>query len=674
MSFNGVQDSYFGLTMSGNTPLLVPKPKRSTLEVSYANGTIDSSELYGELFFEDLNLEYTLVRTLSTAGKDTMQMNSWCSQLIEQITSWVYSGPALLEDDGLPRDLPNADCSSLEITKTIANDYWALKVTVSFKAPFNMPLNDYSYHYIPYRGERFIVFNGASSLDKGLIMVGNTPVVSKHSKTSEYAWPTGNGSLNLSHANKTYHIGEQSIFYQDNSIQYRFIQILSKKKIGGEYTTKEMDLNANLAIENICTWLYKHSSLSFVTIDGQIAYGGLELALVDSAWATNPREGATVPCLLLPSSRVTALEFGKSMYPECWILTVSVTFTTYPKFFDGSLTIPIRTSPNPQPSVTVDTWKHYAEFKTQEVNSDIFMIQYDSNNAYVEPGIYIGIDTNVLPYDFIEEDETGTPAQSGKYILDGQDISVYFSVEVPEYIHSSMANYPVTKGWTPRIIIDLPAVLSITVGNETVLYYKSDFETNITPGNYVKYNDYCYVDSDEMFEEDKLKDNPAGIIFGGFNPSGLFYATYTPISNEGVIGEGGFDAEELGALDYISINVKVHYILRISGDDVISSYGLTGDDAELTPNPYYIYNTNLFDYTGSEPSFSYETDSIIPYNFSQTGDVVQFLSPGHYTGHHDNNGGYGRQVKLRIPLVNNTSNNYILCDRKKPSGGDIQWQ
>ena len=91
--FNGESDEYHGLVMSGNTPILKPVPKRDSVTVPYSDGSIDKSELDGQLYFENLEISYILLaiipRVYNGSVRNINQMNSAFDSKITEVENWL---------------------------------------------------------------------------------------------------------------------------------------------------------------------------------------------------------------------------------------------------------------------------------------------------------------------------------------------------------------------------------------------------------------------------------------------------------------------------------------------------------------------------------------------------------------------------------------------------------
>ena len=89
------------------------------------------------------------------------------------------------------------------------------------------------------------------------------------------------------------------------------------------------------------------------------------------------------------------MKVSKNIFIDCWSLEFDVTFTTYPSFFGCDLSIPAASSQTHNPTISMDTWKHYAELYTDSTNDMIPMVEF-RNNAYIDNAIYAGFTKNDL--------------------------------------------------------------------------------------------------------------------------------------------------------------------------------------------------------------------------------------------------------------------------------------
>ena len=651
--FNSVSDSYHDLVMAGNTPLIFPSPKKSSVEVPYSNGNIDTSEIDGTLYFENLTVSYNMVcmipKFYNDVARDDDTMNKLCADKIEAIEEWVYSGPATLVDYGMPRDLLNADCKSISVNKTCGADEWVLQFTITFDADYNIPA--YLPDIIGYsRNGRFIVYNGYTSYGIGLDMVGATPVTTKSPKYKTYDWKHKNGYLNLTHGRDGKTSGIDSEFFGNQSVEYRFFRKFScYTNQGARINPCTMNQTLQEFAEKVCMWLYKHSTQPFTTIDGQITYGGTDLMLMDSAWIVGPiPSSGPAYCGFLPSARVASLNINKSIHNDFWSLTFVVRFETYPKFFYGYLTLPTQQTPTPVINYTV--WKHYAEVKVNDRDNKIHMIEYDDTFEMGE-GIYLSKDSIDLTHLYVRTTDT---IEDQRFTMSGPTITAQLSIDVPEFIHESISDDE-----SPYVLmLTLPEYIELTCGSKTL-----------------KYISYFASGTNVQLVNRKLKLFPTSIESSvqTFSCTALvkeFTRTITlyllAVSETGIVGNDYFTPTEFDqAYPSLSIPMQAHYIQRITGDDILTDYGLWGEYDEYVPESYDILKACNLNYTAEEMP-EYDSDEIIPYNVYEVGDPVKFKNPAYYYG-------TGIDIQLQIPVINENPNNYILCDSARPEGGDIQW-
>lgn len=662
ITFNGISNTYFGLTISGNTPLLIPKPKNSSIEVPYANGTVDTSEISGQLYFQDSTIQYEMIYTVPNVRNgmvlSTEELNQIMTDKIEDVTDWLYSGPATLTDTGLNNSLSNADCDGLSINKSIAAGHWALKFTISFKADY-VSTNVYPTYCVPTRRGRFIVYNGRTSYDTGLEMISMTPVTVVNGKNKTVDIANMDGTLNITHGRNGLSSGKDSMFFKDISISYKFIKTFKKEYTSQgqkhQYTQDQMCQQLQEYVDAICNWLYKHPNASFITIDGYVSYGGTEMMLMDSAWiaGTIPDYGYCT-CRYLPSARVTGLDIEKSIFSDCWALTFDVTFTAYPQYFTGNLYLPRITDLQP-PVITISTWKHYMEVDTNTQYDSALMVEYDSNdNFLMGPGIFLSHDNIDTTTEFVKVDSSDFVSQSFYY----SNGTLYFKLNfsVPSYVHDSISS--LTDKYV--LMIELPPYIELTIDNRTMRYilYFNDITANASKKVEREFSFY-------PAGSDPYDTSFSGVVFvDEFSGTFTFYAL--PVNEDGIIaGPNLFTDEQISeAYSTLRVPITIHYVKRIHGNDVLADYGLWGDHTENTPEQYYIFKSAIMNYTQTEMD-DWNKDTIIPYNFAGSSDTVKFHHPSAYYG-------TNVAVALNVPIESGAGNNYIFCDSKKPDGGDIQ--
>lgn len=651
--FNGESDSEHDLVMGGNTPLITPVPKRSSLEVAYANGTIDTSEINGVLYFQDLEIQYNMFCIIpvysSGTARNSDTLNALCNEKIVEVEEWLYSGPATLYDYGLPSALVNADCKSITSVKSCANDVWIIRFTISFKADFNLSTYGPSAEPTWERNGRFIVYNGYASYELGLIMSGTTPVTTVEPKVKELSWPKKDGSLNLSHGRGGYSRGYNSQFYQNRSITYKFIKFFSKKdQYGYERNACEMNQLVQEDLYRLCMWFYVHGNQPFTTIDGVITYGGTRTMLMDSTWINpNSYPYGNIPCKFLASAMVQSVKASKILYPDRWALVLDVEFSTYPEFFNGTVYLPPPSDPSPATNIVFTSWKHYAEFGVDERDPMTYMIPFNGEQN-IEDGIYMPCDileiANSLTYS-----ENSIP-DDGEYCISNGTILCKFPFSVPSYEHPS--KHITTGNKNFELLIKVPRYIKLTCADRSV-YFKIDLDnSHATNIDVISDISVTYVDD----QEQTIAQTTQGIIGLAEDFDGSVYAVLTPVS--GVI----FTPTEVDGFEF-SIPCTASYVQMITGEDILSQYGLWGENEAAVCN-IATAATAITEQIGTTEDTVYSGTQIKPYNSTETGLYpFKFSVPSS-----------GDILFLVTPLVEDTPNTYILCDSAKPEGGDIQWQ
>ena len=663
ISFGGYTNMDYGLTLSGNTPLIIPKPKNSSVEVPYANGTVDTSELTGTLYFNNSDVKYQLVAYIPTwvngVARTTDVMNSLVTQKINDVMDWLHSGPALLIDTGLPRDISNADCINLEVDKTVLADYWVVKFVAQFSGDA-IPLLATPPYEARARVGRFIVYNGRTSIDVGLDMVGLTPVTVINPKVKSASLTNKNGTLNLSHCRDGKTSGKDSLFYQDATITYKFTKFFKTKEGSTTYGQEAMNRRLQTYVEEVCAWLYLHPNASFITIDGNVSYGGDTMMLMDSAWIDGPvPSSGNVNCGFLPSARVTDLNIEKTVFPDRWGLMFEITFTTYPEFFYGNLYLPPITDPTPAPVITFTEWKHYAEVSVNERFDEVHMVEYDENDDfYMGEGIYVSYDNVDATRSYVQVtssqdyanetylQNTGSPTLTAKVELD-----------IPALVHSSIVN----EENAYALMLTVPPTIELTCGNKTlnyILYFNTPSQVTHYERASTKF-DFKY---DEGGTSPFTADMPTMLFVDSFTPT--IEVTLLAVSESGTIAGDYFTPQEM-AENYpvLEIPMTAHYIQKISGDNILTDYGIWGEYETDVPDNYYILKAKNMNYSSDETIPEYNMDTLVPYNVSEVGDDVKFKHPSYY---------YETGVAVTLKVASENGNNYIFCDSKRPEGGDIQ--
>ena len=699
ITFNGTSNTYYGLVMSGNTPLLVPKPKQTSITVPYSHGTIDTSELDNQLYWNDLSISYSFVVTIpvlySGTYRTTDQMNALCTDKIDEVDAWLYSGPATLADTGWTFSLSDAECTSINAQKVIKESLWAIRFDVAFKAPFTLTMSRPT-TVSSSRIGRFILYNGGASYEYGLVMSGSTPLSAETPKITSMDWPHKNGSLNLSHCRQGNTSGKDSLFFNDRQITYNFFKSFSKyDNQGHEIPAYLMNQELQDFVLDICCWLYKHTGNSFVTIDGNVTYGGTSIMLADSAWisGTTIPVGGSVSCDILPSARVSNLNVNKSIANDLWALAFEVTFTTYPIFSSGSIYFPSPQDPSPTPSIVIQPWKHYADFNSfdgEETRILWFLkdhtLEYQAMSLNIMDGIYMGCNEVIQTYHGVGyRDDDGLYEYVG-YFKSSSNIQfynrselptygVYIPIAVDEYVHPSMEDYDSENYLFPTLILWVPPVKEITIdGNERLFIPNIYFGSSLT--NYATLMAKYVIRkmSNGSVVENTSYQNVGAVIAGVYDFTALVVNYYH-------INENGFGQtipetdDKFVGLD-IDVPIHLQYLQRISGNNVVDAYGLYAKDADNAPENFKVLPYEIvFDYTGEELEIYYRNGVTCPLVNTDPGHTVhgpeyyrEFIaspsSPDSFPG----------AVAITIPIVNGEANQYILCDgTTPPKGGDIQW-
>lgn len=698
MSFNGYDDTDFGLVLSGITPLIVPKPKQSSITVAYAHGSIDTSEIDGTLYWEDLDIEFPFACVVPKIQNgrviNTDEMNALCSEKLREIEDWLYSGPGLLEDTGWSFSLPDAECQSIQVNKVVGSSHWVIEVKAQFKAPFSLSLSSPIVETSERIG-RFLVYNGGASYEYGLVMSGATPVITSNPKISSMDWPHRNGALNLSHCRNGLTSGKDSLFFNDRNISYRFFKRFSKYLNGEPIPTYLMHRIVQDFVLSICYWLYVHYGAGFSTIDGNVTYGGSKTFLADSAWMDpdDIEPGASVDCKFLCSARCTSLSVSKNIYADSWGLVLEVGFTTYPTFSSGKLYFPTPQEPTPTPGIVYNPWKHYAEFNSfdgEETRILWFLkdhtLAQQAMSLNIMDGVYLGCNEVIQTYHgtgYRENDGAYEPVGYYKsstgiefYNYNEQSTyGVFIPISADEYVHPSMEDYDTENYLFPTLILWTPPVKEITIdGNQRLfipnLYFGSSL-TNYSP-LMAKYVVRKLVNGSAV--ESASYQNVGAVITGAYDVTAVAVRYYH-------INENGFGqtipetTDKFVDLD-IDILIHLQYLQRLAGNDVVDSYGIYAKDAENAPENFKVLPYEIvFDYTGEELEIYYRNSVTCPLVNTDPGHTVhgpeyyrEFIaspsSPDNFPG----------AVAITIPIVNGEANNYILCDgTTPPEGGDIQW-
>lgn len=700
ITFNGYTDSYFDLVMSGNTPLLVPVPKQSSVTVPYANGTVDTSEMDGQIYWNDLTIKYTFACCISTlySGviRDSDKMNAICTLKTSAVENWLYSGPATLSDTGWSFSLEDAECTSINTTKVCANSHWIIKFEVTFIAPFNLTIRR-PVSETHSRIGRFILYNGGASYEYGLIMSGNTPLTVEEPKITNMEWPHKNGTLNLSHCRKGETHGKSSLFFKDRTIKYNFFKSFSKyyenRTVKPTYAIhREMQ---DFIIE-MCCWMYKHTNQSFVTIDGNVTYGGTSIMLADSALllSDNIPVGDSVPCKFLPSARVTDLTFTKNIFNDIWALTMEVTFTAYPEFSYGEIYFPSTTEPSQTPSIIFEPWKHYADFNSfNDGETRIIWFEKDSSKQgqsmtlNIMDGIYMGCNGFNINYNgagYMEDPETAGTYNPVGYVFQSSNLifynasidsdNRYISLNVDEFKHESLESYDSEHYDIPTFMVTISPIKEIMINNTLYKFFGSlsPKSNDLAPntGLYAIYEHRKLVDGEVVTSNAYMQIGAVGtelysmevqVMYFMFDENGLYQTI--PETTDKFVG-----------LD-LDVPLRCQYLQRLSGNNVVDAYGLYAKNADNAPNnfrvlPYVI----VLDYTSGNLEMYYRDAVSCPLVNTDSGHVVH--GPDYYreTMIPQGEDTFSGMVALSIPMVNGEANEYVLCDgTEPPEGGDIQW-
>ena len=694
ITFNGTSNTYYGLVMSGNTPLLVPKPKQTSITVPYSHGTIDTSELDNQLYWNDLTISYSFVVTIpvlySGTYRTTDQMNALCADKIDEVDSWLYSGPATLADTGWTFSLSNAECTSINAQKVIKESLWAIRFDVAFKAPFTLTMTRPA-TISSSRIGRFILYNGGASYEYGLVMSGSTPLSAETPKITSMDWPHKNGSLNLSHCRQGNTSGKDSLFFNDRQITYNFFKSFSKyDNQGHEIPAYLMNQELQDFVLDICCWLYMHTGNSFVTIDGNVTYGGTSIMLADSAWisGTTIPVGDSVSCDILPSARVSNLNVNKSIANDLWALTFEVTFTTYPIFSSGSIYFPSPQDPSPTPSIVIQPWKHYADFNSfdgEETRILWFLkdhtLQYQAITINIMDGIYMGCNEVIQTYHgagYREEDGSyyGVGYVKGNSSLSFYNAAVvgsaYINVSADEYVHPSMENYDTEHYLFPTMIVWAPPIRTIEINGTEYIFFAS-FSPNGGTYNILMAKFVIRKTVDGETVEITNYGNVGMICTTNYNAT--IHLEYVYINENGFYQTIPETDDKFVDLD-IDVPIHMQYLQRISGNDVVDAYGLYAKDDDNAPENFKILPYEIvFDYTDEELDIYYRNSVTCPLVNTESEHTVH--GPEYYReliSNPSSPDSFPGAVALAIPIANGEANQYILCDgTTPPKGGDIQW-
>ena len=483
--FNGVSDSSKDLVMGGNTPIFVPKVKRSSLEVSYADGTVDTTYYKAnKILLENDSMQYELFVVISIydngAMRSTEEMNSICNNKIIDVEQWLYSGPGDLIDYGIgyyddanvnsgnpaitPYTFHNAECTSCSSTKAVSSSEWVIKFSVAFTWPpvamgervyWNSP-REYTK---PDDGIRFLYFNKKCSYMYGLTMHGDTPMTDMVPKISSYDWPEQDGSLSLSHCRLNHPTGWESMFYSDRTLSYEFTKFFSKTNGSGKLRSVcQMNAIIQNCIEEVSQWLLNVAP-QLMTVDGNVIAGGENTFLTDSAFVIGGSYVGTVPCYFLLGARCTSLSANKTEHNDYWGVKFSITMTCYPIFKVGSINFGSAQTPSHDPVVTTPIWTEYYKIDTTddptatESNpTKLYMFQFNSSYSSIDEGIYLAELQKTKALEFTIDSYNAA---------DSLICNTEFTLDVEDFTSPSISAQTKTKEWY-NFVIGLPPYIFIT--------------------------------------------------------------------------------------------------------------------------------------------------------------------------------------------------------------------
>lgn len=317
----------FSLIMSGNTPITVRKPRRSTVKIDEMHGSIDISWQTGEIHYEDRELTYNFAYCIPINGYNRDELNSKSEAILQEITTWIN-----MYDDGNMYDSGAGNFKNVRLTnakaeKSFSSNYWILAITLQFKAhpiieigtrdtfPCRRIATEVSpaaYAYVEQDGKQILVttdttmFTGRTFSFGGqhvfysynLYVSGNVELAPLNMKRSSITIPFADGTANM------------ETYYDDSEITYNCVGIIP---VSG--TTNEMNQKCQYAVEKVSDWLYGYS--------GSDSYKGITMkgtgVIVDSALGE------------FRLARCTGLTVTKTISIEYWLLAFEIKFTTYPK-------------------------------------------------------------------------------------------------------------------------------------------------------------------------------------------------------------------------------------------------------------------------------------------------------------------------------------------------------
>lgn len=313
ITYNGIDTTTLnkGLIMSGNTPLSLKIPKRSSMDIPYMNGTIDLSYQHGKLLFNERELTYAFASYIPRYTSDVLSgVNDRCETQIEAVKYWMeHSDDGQLYDSGAGTYY-GCKPLSIKVEKSFSQDFWILAFELKFKVNADMnpkistyptkadiitELDRFGSEY--FTGRSFYL-NGKDAYDDfGLYISNKTPLVQPEIKYLEHEMPYVDG---------TYNLGK---YYGDTVLEYDAYFFLDN---GG--SRNDMNAKCQGAVEKITDWLYS---------PGTDTWEGITMAgttqLTDDALGT-------FHCV-----RCTGLNVNKVIFEHLWVISYTIQFTTYPR-------------------------------------------------------------------------------------------------------------------------------------------------------------------------------------------------------------------------------------------------------------------------------------------------------------------------------------------------------
>lgn len=313
LTYNGVNTTTLdkGLIMSGNTPLSHKIAKRSTMDIPYMNGTIDTSCQHGTLLFNERELTYTFASYIPRYADDDLDdVNTRCDTQVEAIKYWMeHSDDGQLYDSGAGTYF---DCKplSIKVDKSFSQDFWILAFELRFKVRAYMQprfsdypdkadiiteLDRFGEEY--FTGRSFYMTGKDAYEDYGLYISNKTPLVQPEIKYLEHEMPYVDGTYNLGH------------YYGDTVLEYDAYFFLDN---WGSRNT--MNAKCQAAVEKVVDWLYSA---------GQDSWQGVTMA---GTTVLNDSTLGTFHC-----ARCTGIDVNKVIFDPLWVISYKIQFTTYPR-------------------------------------------------------------------------------------------------------------------------------------------------------------------------------------------------------------------------------------------------------------------------------------------------------------------------------------------------------